>query len=191
MLRPTDRSTAGARPDCARHWRPHRRRQVPRRVRGAAQVCDQGGAGQPGPDRALHRRWVGLLPRCWCLLLMRGSSCCLDGHVGSASPPLRRCPTITTAEIHNIVGAGKSDGAMDASNLLKVLWPTRAQPGPSRTRTVAAFAGATCQQPAAAGSVCTRALTPHAPRTIPPPPTLPAAAHACARRAALHRRHHA
>ena len=28
-------------------------------------------------------------------------------------------PPPATAEIHNIVGAGKSDGAMDASNLLK------------------------------------------------------------------------
>ena len=33
--------------------------------------------------------------------------------------PLHFIPTPPCAEIHNIVGAGKSDGAMDASNLLK------------------------------------------------------------------------
>lgn len=31
----------------------------------------------------------------------------------------RSCFALLCAEIHNIVGAGKSDGAMDASNLLK------------------------------------------------------------------------
>ena len=65
----------------------------------------------------------------------RGDACSVMGgdgrHVGRSAgcmadprcpllllPPPRRAPAPTT-EIHNIVGAGKSDGAMDASNLLK------------------------------------------------------------------------
>ncbi len=40
----------------ARHGRAGGRRQVPRRVRGAAQGGAQGGAGVAGPDHPLHRR---------------------------------------------------------------------------------------------------------------------------------------
>ena len=42
--------------DRPRHRRAARRRQVPRRVRGAAQGRPQGGPGRRGPDHPLHRR---------------------------------------------------------------------------------------------------------------------------------------
>ena len=57
------RIVAGDVPECcatggdrARHRRPARRLQVPRRVRGAAEGGAEGGPGGRGPDRPVHRR---------------------------------------------------------------------------------------------------------------------------------------